>query len=159
MVRRFFRINGFNFLSTSSNGEKLYYTIGGNTLNNKQPDSIVTKENIIIICEDKILFKKLFSEQNYSIDDYTKLSGFLNSKVDLDLFRNKLSKLNFPPNIIIVGCLSSLVGNTSGQPSFVGESLLNISIEELKNDKFKMTLYSIDSYKKYFNQFELEITV
>lgn len=157
LVRKYFKANGFRFLSTLSNGEKLYYTAGGNTSNNKQPDSIVWKKNLIIICEDKILFSSLFSERNESINDFLKLTTFLNPELDKAIFIEKIRPMVSEQDIKLVGCLGSLSPEKQKKPEFISDILIYLSISFLLEDTFKVSLFAKETIRAYFNHLELEI--
>ena len=159
LVRRFFRKNGFRFLSTQVNGEKLYYTVAGNTSNNKQPDSIVTKEDLIVICEDKILFTSLFSEQNHTINDFEKLNRFLSSTVDLNLFKKKLPNHLTLDSVKIVGCLSSLSAKEGKIIDFISDILMHVSFKILENGHCCATLHCQENLMKYFTCQTIEFII
>ena len=154
LVRKFFRTNGFEFLSNSSSGEKLYYTIGGNKLNNKQPDTIIFKNDLLILCEDKIQYNLLFSSRNKALCDYDKLLTFLMSDQDQNAFKQKVSLSLKSKNYNIVGCLSSLASKTS---KYVIDHplIINLSIERLEKNKFTITLNASERYRKYFEHWQL----
>jgi len=155
MVRHFFRLNGFTFLSTSSSGEKLYYTIGGNKLNNKQPDTIVIKNDLLVLCEDKIKFNSLFSSRNKSLNDHDKLLAFLTSDPDLYAFKQKVALSTSLKDYSIIGCLSSLAP-TKSILSIDHPLLISLSIDSLAKDRFMLTLKANAIYHKYFNQMTIE---
>ena len=154
LVRKFFKTNGFDFLSTSAAGEKLYYTIKGNKLNNKQPDSILFKDDLLILCEDKIHYNALFSKRNNSLCDYDKLITFLESERDIAAFRQRVTNSAKKINFVIIGCLSSLAPKKESL-SVNHPQLINLCIDKLEDGKFKITLRSPEAYLKYFKYKEL----
>lgn len=147
IVRRFYRANGFHFLSTSSSGEKLYYVIDGNLQNNKQPDSIVIKNDIIIICEDKIFYSDLFAEKKGAGSDLKKVTAFLSSEDAISHFREKLPK-DFKHNKIL-GCLSSLIRDSENLIS-IPNNILNIRISRTKNREFNVRVFGDSEILKHF---------
>lgn len=157
MVRRFFIANGFSFLSSSKNGDKLYYTLPDNASNFKQPDSIVIKDDLIILCEDKIFYRSLYSSNSQKISDFEKLSLFLNSSNDLNLFSSKVPKSYDTDKLKIIGCLSSLASN--GKNNIVlPVNLIKISILKMdKSGSYLLELKADKIYSKYFEKKILEL--
>jgi len=160
LVRRFFRANDFNFLSTFSNGDKLYYTFDGNTLNNKQPDSIIFKNDLVIICEDKIMFRSLYNANDKTKGDFSKLSRFLNSSIDLNIFKKKIKNLVNIENVKIIGCLSSLESKQeSNNKSFISDNLMHLSIIESKAKTYKITANIVEELHHYFTNQTIEFVI
>lgn len=158
MVRRFFIANGFKFLSSSQDGEKLYYTLPQFPVNFKQPDTIVVKDGLVIICEDKILYRDLFTTTPLKISDYEKLSQFLGSEKDLEIFTSKISKTLGTDDFEVIGCLSSLTSN--GKKTLLPHNILNITISPAEIiGNFLVNIEGNSIFDKYFVVKELEIVL
>ena len=151
LTRRFFKENGFSILSSLSSKEKLNYTIDGNSLNNKQPDSVFIKNDLVILCEDKLAFKNLFKKQGAKVSDHTKLLAFLESKESKEKFSEKIRIKTGTKDIKVSGCLSSLKPGNKNL-FIVDPLLLNIQIEWDGDHLFVCDLVDSHYFSSYFDK-------
>ena len=156
-VRRFFRLNGFSFMSTLPGGEKLYYTINNNPLHNKQPDSIVYKGDLLILCEDKINYSDLFKQNKEHLSDYNKLLSFLTSEEDVRRFNIRAKSGHPDIDFTIRGCLSSLAPKSKRDHTVDYGLFLNVQVSFLDTQNCKAKVICHSDLAPYFPSNELNI--
>jgi hypothetical protein len=160
MVRRYYLANGFKFLSTQSNGDKLYYCIDEIELNKKQPDSVVFKDDLLVVCEDKIVFSAIYSSKVNSKCDFNKIRSFLDSERNVQSFLEKIKPAVASKNIKIAGSLSSLAPkNSSVYSPILSEDLIILSIKPLDVRTYLIEGYIPTQFLKYFPKPITEISL
>lgn len=159
LTRQFFRANDFSFLTRVPKREKFYYRIDDNPLNNKQPDSVFLKQDLVILCEDKIHYKDLFEDQGQKVSDFKKLTAFLNSEVNRTAFTKKVISQTRLNKISVIGCLSSFKPLKDDTASIISENLINLQISTTNHKEYTVEMYCVKGLDKYFNSKNLELSL
>jgi hypothetical protein len=151
VVRKFFQKNGFWALATAASGEKLYYTVGGNRNNQKQPDSVFRKQGLIVVCEDKIVFSHLYRGSTTKLSDYEKLRAFLDDPTSVATFLQKVSRSTAVEELVVIGCLSSLGPKADQKNLYLDERIVSIIIGRIADEQFMVQASVPTYYSQYFD--------
>lgn len=159
LTRQFFRANNFSFLARLPKSEKFYYRIDENLLNNKQPDSVFLKQDLVVLCEDKVNYNDLFEDHGEKVSDYKKLTSFLKSEANKTAFVKNVLDQTGLDQVYLVGCLSSLRPIKEDVPSVTSENLINLQISTANHKIYKVEIHCDKELDKYFTAKTLELSL
>ena len=146
--RLFLRKNGFDIITSSIKGEKLYYqTEKSHTPRLKQPDSVAIKDRYIFILEDKVLYNDLFKSSKSVRSDVEKLQRLLSNSTLVTDFIAKLETITgVSKNWSIHGGCSSVLNEKSNK--ILPTEFLHIAIK-IKVDNIT-TFINSNSHRELF---------